>query len=200
MRRRPNESGQATIEFALTLILLMSYVMFYLQLAMVFAWGNYVHYATFMSARALLSAGPDTGDQLERSRAVIVRMLKRGESAAGVDRFPMIAKGVGGGDPGGYEAIGGADLPGSDRWNNKDLSWQFGVRYKFRSRIFVIPMGRAGGGAPAGGAGPGGVPSEVNAVTLISESYLGKEPTFEDCTGTDAGGLGSFPGFFDNGC
>ena len=100
MRRRPDlrsQEGQSTIEFALTLILLMGFVLFYLQLSLVMAFGNYVHYATFMSARAYLSGGENQAEQARRARQVIVRMLKLPGSEA-TDRFPAIAKGDGGED------------------------------------------------------------------------------------------------------
>ena len=41
----------------------------------VFALGNYAHYATFMAARAYLSAGPNQGDQRNRATTVIDGML-----------------------------------------------------------------------------------------------------------------------------
>jgi len=164
------DSGQATVEFALTMILFFSFFLFYFQLSMAFAFGNFVHYATFMSARAYLSAGPELGDQQTRARDVIVQMLKKSTGASGVDRFPFIAKGVGGSDPGGFEVLNGA----------QGLSWMTGVRYTFRSKLFLIPMG--------------GSTKGVNSVTLTSESWLGREPTSQECQAFMAGRL------FDNGC
>ena len=93
-KARDSEAGQSTIEFALVLMLLMGFILFYLQLAMVMGFGNYVHYATFMSARAYLSASGSEPDQAERAKAVINQMVKRANSP-GVDRFPQIAKGEG---------------------------------------------------------------------------------------------------------
>ena len=109
--RRSNNSkelGQSTVEFALTMILLLGFTVYYFQFAMVMAWGNFVHYATFMSARALLAAGEDDQEQLERAKQVIVMMLKKSEGASGTDRFPSIGKGIGGSDLKGF--LGG-DLP-----------------------------------------------------------------------------------------
>ncbi len=86
------QAGQSTFEFALVLFLLMAFLLFYVQLALMMGYGNYAHYATFMAARAYLSAGPNKGDQTSRAHNVIVRMVKKGQGQEGVDRFPSIAK------------------------------------------------------------------------------------------------------------
>ena len=41
------------------LFLLMAFLLFYVQLSLLMGYGNYIHYATFMAARAYLSPGPD---------------------------------------------------------------------------------------------------------------------------------------------
>lgn len=162
-RKRSNQSGQATVEFALTLLLLMAFILFYLQLSLMFAWGNFVHYATFMSARAYLSAGPSLSDQQERARNVIVRMLKR-KGSSGTDRIPFIAKGEGGTDVAGFLV----DPPSEFNPTDRNSSWMQGVRYTFKSRVFLLPLA-------------GKIDGSVNSVTLTSESWLGREPTYEDC-------------------
>jgi hypothetical protein len=178
---RQGESGQSTVEFALTLLLLMAFVLFYLQTAMMMAFGNYVHYATFMSARALLAAGPDQTDQEARAREVLVRMVKR-RNSPGIDRLPMIAKGEGQGD-----VPGAKFTPPSQFAPTTNSSWMQGVRYTFRSRLFLMPMGGAGKGAAARAA---------NSVSLTSESWLGREPSYQECQ--DA--MGKMEAIFDNGC
>jgi hypothetical protein len=180
--RVEDESGQSTVEFALTLLLLMAFVLFYLQTAMMMAFGNYVHYATFMSARALYAAGPDPQDQEARAREVLVRMVKR-RNSPGIDRLPMIAKGEGQGD------VPGAKFSPPSQFNPVDpkSSWMQGVRYTFRSRLFLMPMGGGGKGAAAKAA---------NSVPLTSESWLGREPSYRECQ--DA--MDKAGGIFDNGC
>jgi hypothetical protein len=170
------EEGQATVEFALVMLLMLGFILFYIQLSFIFAFGNFTHYATFMSARAFLSAGPDIQDQMERAQAVIKRTVKTGSG----DRFPSIAKGSGGGDPEGFETI-------STR-GDRDSSWMNGVRYTFKSRLFLLPMGKDGGAK--------GGKKSVNEVTLTSESWLGREPTHDECK-TE---MGKYPGYWDNGC
>lgn len=174
------ELGQSTLEFALTLLLLMAFVLFYIQLALMMGVGNYVHYATFMSARAYMAAGPSRENQVERARAVIGKMVKRSEGS-GADRFPSILKGTGGGEPNGFQV----DPPGQFRAEERNSSWMEGVRYTFKSRLFVLPFGK---GARTGG--------DVNSLTLTSESWLGREPAYDECQDE----MGRMLGIFDNGC
>jgi hypothetical protein len=177
-----SEDGQATVEFCMTLIMLFGFVLFYIQLSLVFAFGNYAHYATFMSARAYLSSGPDQEDQKERARSVITRMLKRSEALAGEDKFPFIAKGIGGGSPAGFMV----DAPDQYNADDKNFSWLEGVRYTFRSRVMMIPF-----------AGRSSKGDSVNSVTFTSESWLGREPTYIECQ-SDIKNRNQ--GIFDNGC
>jgi len=198
LRGKKKEEGQSTVEFALTLILLMGFVLFFFQLSMVFAFGNYVHYATFMSARAYLSAGPTRTDQVNRARTVIIDTLKVSSTLAGQDRFPMIARGIQGNDPAGFDVdmSGNQSFPAPNPPRN--LSWLQGVRYTFRSRLFLLPFG--GSGTPSSGnanvQGSGNGTQDVNSLTLTSESFLGREPADGDCQTQ----LAKWNGIYDNGC
>lgn len=177
-----DQAGQSTLEFALTLFLLMAFLLFYVQLALMMGYGNYAHYATFMAARAYLAAGPSKSDQTERAKAVITRMIKRGPGQETADRFPSIARAEGGGDIKGVEI----SEPGNFSPTDTNLSWLQGVRYSFKSRLFTIPVGT--GPAASGG-------QRASEVILKSESWLGREPSFQDCQGELKG-----KGIFDNGC
>jgi hypothetical protein len=177
------QEGQSTMEFALTLMLLMALVFFFMQLSLVFGFGNYVHYATFMSARAYLSAGSTDDDQTNRAQAVIIQTLKRSITQSRIDRFPMIGKGVGGADIPGFQLDPSPYAAGSN-----DLSWLQGVRYTFSSKLFWIPLGGPGNAAVTG--------ASPNQVTLISESWLLREPADQDCQTQ----LGKVHGIYDNGC
>ncbi len=179
--KRFDEKGQSMIEFTLSIVLLFSVTFFVIQMSIVLAWGNYIHYATFMSARALLSAGPAEGDQRTRAEGVITQMLKsRGNASK--DRFAIAAKGEGG------DTVKGMTLvtPDIGAGGGVDLSWQTGVRYTFKSRLFPIPL--AGGGS----SGSGG----IGKVTLISESFLSRDPTSEEC----AAQMAEIGATWDNGC
>lgn len=181
MSRLRNEKGQSTVEFALAMGLMMGFILFFIQVCLIFSYGNLVHYATFMAARAYLAAGPEDDDQKERAKDVIIRLLKKSKGQPGLEKYPFIARGDGGdGDVPGL-TIG----PGS-RFDPKDasLSWMQGVRYRFRGKVSLVPIGNGRGSA--------------NFVTLTSESWLGKETSFESCRGR-MGQLGG-GAIFDNGC
>ena len=169
VKKKSNE-GQATVEFALTMVLLFAFILFYVQLSLIFAWGNYVHYATFMSARAFLSAGPSMQEQKSRAQDVIIQMLKE-NGAPGQDKLKIVAKGEGGNS----EVLGLSIVS----------SWMNGVRYTFKSRLFLIPFAGAGKGKDS-----------ANSLTLTSESWLGREPTYEECQKD----MGKMKGIWDNGC
>ncbi len=173
-----SESGQAMIEFVLTVFLLFALIFFFIQLSLILSFGNYTQYAVFMSSRAYLSAGQTREDQEERAQSVIVQTVKGGLGRAGQDRFPSIAEGVGGAIP------KGAEIGSSQNFNRDDinLSWMQGVRYTFRSRIFLLPVGR-GTSTPNAGF-----------LTLTSESWLGRDPTTSECESVMGSKL------YDNGC
>jgi hypothetical protein len=193
--KKLGEEGQSTIEFALTMILLLGFVMFYFQLSMIFAYGNFVHYATFMSARAYLSAGTSREDQRERARDVIVKTLKKNAGMSGTDKFPSI--GYSKGYPGDMDIPGfQVDPPSGYIADDRKSSWRQGVRYTFQSKLFVLPLAGFGKGInkkidPAQlNAGK----ATANRVVLTSESWLGREPSFQECQGE----MGSW--MYDNGC
>lgn len=173
-----DDTGQAMIEFVLTVFLLFALIFFFIQLSLVFSFGNYVQYATFMSARAYLSAGRTQEDQVERAQNVIAQTVKAGIGRSGQDRFPSIAEGVGG------EVPRGAEIGRGQNFNRDDLnlSWMQGVRYTFRSRIFLLPLGRGVSNPNAG------------FLTLTSESWLGRDPTTSECEAVMGSRL------YDNGC
>lgn len=179
-KKRSSESGQATVEFALAIFLMMGMILFQLQFALVSAYGSFVQYATFMSARAYLASGYDDQDQKDRAKEVLVRMLKHSVGQPGRERWPLIAEGQGGDDVVKGAKIGG----GASEFQNAsgDLSWMVGVRYTFKSSLFLVPFGGS---------------KDVNSLTLTSESWLGQEVTYsgciEDLKERDAV-------FIDNGC
>jgi len=183
--RISNNSGQSTVEFVLSFVLFFSFVLFYFQLCMVFAFGNFVHYATFMSARAYLAASSDRFDQRDRAREVLVSMVKKSVGQAGVDKFPSIARGFGQGDPGGFQV----DPPSQYEERDRALSWMQGDRYTFKSNLFMSPLA---------GLGKAGTTSNdsLNSLTLTSESWLGREPADDECRGD----MGKKKWIFDNGC
>lgn len=178
MKNKKEEEGQALIEFILTMTLTLAFVLFFVQLSLLLAWGNYVQYATFMAARAYLSGGTNEDDQRDRAAAVLTRMVKK--SSGSQDRVPFIAVGFGEGD------IKGALIGKASNFDalDRDLSWLEGVRYTFRGRLFLLPVSN-------------GQSASANMLTLSSESWLGREPTYRECVAEE---LVPKMGIFDNGC
>lgn len=187
MRRR-DESGQTLIEFILALSLFMGFAFFFVQAGLGLAVSNYIQYATYMSARAYLSAGPTLQDQQTRAESVIRQTLAPG----GNDRFRMVAQGVdtgaGAGTIPGLEIIEGSQNAPGQR-DAENLSWMQGVRYRFRTRVPVLPLG----GAPST---PTGQQVRGNEVVLTSESWLGRSPSESECSSFMEGVNGTI----DNGC
>lgn len=183
LRGKGGESGQSLVEFALSIFLVFGLLFFFIQLSLVLSWGNFVQYATYMSARAYLSGGTTKEDQTERAMEVLRRMVKRG-AVSNDDRFPMIARGFEGDD----DTVKGASVGGGPQFDpgDYDLSWMQGVRYTFRSRLFVLPVGRPGTRPDA----------ETGQAVLTSESWLGRDPTYQDCLSV----MGQMKGQIDNGC
>lgn len=167
------QRGQATVEFILATTFLLSFLVFGFRLALIFSWSSYIQYATFMSARALLSGGADVQDQRTRAIETLKVMVKRG----GRDRFDSLAQGRGGNVG---EVPGMTILATKDPEAEGDSTWQVGVRYSFRSRLILVP------GAPQSGG------RAVNrSLDLTSESWLGREPTREECRSYLQGELAS---------
>lgn len=178
---RKTEEGQSTVEFVLVMMFLMGFLLFFVQLALIMAWGNYVHYATFMAARAYLSSGPSEDDQRERAKDVILRTVRK--VATSQDRFPSIAKGFSSGSDGG-DAVKGMEIVRlGDEVGDTNLSWRQGVRYTFKGKLFALP-------------GSGGRGAKPNELVLTSESWLGREPSEAECSQV----MSSKRGLIDNGC
>ncbi len=182
-RKRPlGRTGQATVEFVLTLVLFLGFALFYIQNALMMGWANYIHYATFMSARAQLSAGPTPQDQALRAKTVATRMLKR---ESGKDRFPSLGQGVDGDDP----EVAGLFIEPPEQFTaapgNPAFSWLEGVRYRFKTRLFRLPLL---GAAPSRGP--------ASELELQSESWLGRDPSDQECMNY----MKTVKGTLDNGC
>lgn len=174
-KKKRDEKGQSTIEFALTIVLFISFILFFYQLSHIFAVGSYIQYATFMSARALQAGGKNPSEQADRAEKTFQAMMKRNSK----DRFKYAVTGAGGGNLAGLEVGPGAQFDPQ----NRAYSWMEGVRYTFRGKLFLMPLfGREASQGPA--------------IQLTSESWLGREVTYDECVDsiTQMGGLS------DNGC
>ncbi len=201
---RVDERGQSTLEFILSFVLVIAFILFYFQLALVFGYGSFVQYATYMASRAYTSASKTEGDQEIRACEVMTSYLgKSGGSGCGIsagqEKYAILGKGdgSGGSDMG---ITGFAIRPAMDSGKpfnpaTRDTSWQQGARYTFKSRIFMIPLTGFGKGAEnKNETDPDG--TAVTEVRLTSESWLNREPSERECADL----VDAKEGTFDNGC
>ncbi len=175
----------------MTIGLLVSVILFFLQLSLIMAVGSYAHYATFMAARTFLSGATTSSRQRERAAEIITLLLKKGPGQEGIDRWPGVAKGIANGTTPAGATIGAGPQFAQNR--TPSLSWQEGVRYTFRSRLLLMPFLRDESGSGAAGGDP------ISSVDLTAESWLGREPTREECLEAIAAASGG-KGIVDNGC
>lgn len=152
------QQGQAIMEFLLGLLMVISFFFFYVKLAAVFAIGNYIHYATFMSARAYVSSAASEADQKSNAQAVIESML--------VGRWKHLLQPKEGNEVKGL-TIGQGNFYGDDPYGNY---WNQGVTYHFQSKLSLYPWNRNQGAPPI-------------LLDLTSESWLGREQSTDECKG-----------------
>ncbi len=187
-RRQAQQEGQSVVEFTLAVSFFLAFMIFSFRMTLLFSFGSFVHYATFMAARAYLSAGPNQQDQEQRASHVLSVTVKNGQA----DRFAWLARGANQG----VSDIRGAVIGRSQQFIATDskFSWMQGVTYSFTSNLFLIPL-------TANGQGPSSAPAgaQNQTLSLRSESWLGREPTTSECiqfmttTSTQ-------PWEYDNGC
>ena len=148
-------SGQALIEFVLGLMIVISFFFFYVKMAAVFAVGNYIHYATFMAARAL-SSGADTPDQqVQNAEAVLQKML--------AGRWKPLLK-----PKDGTSSVPGANVgPGPlYQENAAEDNWNQGVTYTYETKISLYPWSKG---------------NQAITLDLTSESWMRREENESEC-------------------
>ncbi len=160
------KSGQSFVEFILTLFAFLTVTFMFVQVALSFGVGNYIQYATYLSARAYLAGYDLDSQQKKAAQTYMQEFLMPG----GSDVFRNIAKAVEGGNtdmPGVF--IGGPRLVAEASDTARYKNWEQGVTYTFKSRLYMIPILKS----QAAGLG--------NNIELESQSWLGREPTADDC-------------------
>jgi hypothetical protein len=124
MEKKENfrNEGQALIEFVLGLMVIFSFFFFFVRMSAIFAVANYIHYATFMSARAYSSGAGKIDDAEEAARRVL--------DASVTGKFKSI---LSAGEP---EIGPGAiyeESPSKDFWNQ-------GVVFPFKAKLTLHPF------------------------------------------------------------
>lgn len=175
--------GQSLIEFILTLLAFLTVLFMVVQVGLSFGIANYVHYATYMAARALLSGDETPRKQQDNAKFVLTSMLKR---EGGEDRFKPVIHGSGSGDPIGVDLIGPS--PRVNPNDARQTTWEQGVVYRYKAKLYMMPLVR---GAKRG---------VDNSVELESETWLGRDPSTQECLTQLKGRSRVDPWIVDNGC
>jgi hypothetical protein len=157
---RSNERGQSTIEFIVTFSLGLGVVFLFVGVALNYSAGFLVHYATFMASRTYLTTEANVSVEANNDNAAKAAAL------ATFARFKMSALRI----PAGSVLAGGGNAEEGFHINPyvsvsdpKDVLY-VGAYTVFKRPISYLPL--VAGGDPA---------------TLISESFLGKEPSRAEC-------------------
>jgi Flp pilus assembly protein TadG len=145
-----SNAGQSVIEFVLGLMIVISFLFFYVKVSAVFAVGNYIHYATFMAARAFSSSAPTLQDQEDRAREVMSKTV--------LGKFKsLIAPKEGDG-----LSIGAGQYYTEDPLRQ---AWNTGVQFAFTSKVGLYPWSRKG---------------QELKLDLVSESWMPRNVTEDE--------------------
>ncbi len=155
---RRAQQGQAMVEFLLSLIIIISFFFFYVKLSAVFAIGNYIHYVTFMSARAYLSSAPSQENQRENAESVLSTLI--------VGKWRTLIKAKGG-----DSTVTGAHIGGGSFFQNDPTqgAWNQGTTFRFVTSVGLYPWNKVAN------------PVQLD---LTSESWLGREQSTQECETT----------------
>jgi hypothetical protein len=181
IKKSPNEQGQAMIEFTLGLMIVISFFFFYVKMAAAFAIGNYVHYATFMAARAYSSSAATPDQQTQNAEAVLQKMV--------AFKWPAFVTPVNG-----DSSVKGAHVGQGPLYDAQDNAWNQGASFSYDIKLSLYPWTTSGGN---------GFPK----ISLTSESWMAREESVQECTtkkATIAGLIKNVPAAasleWDNGC
>lgn len=181
--KKRRQQGQGIIELLVTMFAFFTLAFMYVQVALSFSVANYFQYIAFMASRAYLSAHVDEVEQKKMAMSLLEVTLQNG----GRDRFSSIARGVGDGDIAGV-FVGRSNRVELGASSSRNTAWEQGVKYTFKMRMYMLPMVK---GAKRG---------EDANLELTTESWLGRDPTEEECLNTLQRRLPNGGALFDNGC
>jgi hypothetical protein len=177
---KKDDSGQALIEFVLGLMIVISIFFFYVKMAATFAVGNFIHYATFMSARAYSASASTVDQQIQNAESVLRSLL--------VGRWKALIKP--GADSQGN--VPGATVGPGPYFQEDSLRdfWNQGVTYSFETKLAFYPWSKG---------------NQSIKLDLVSESWMRREESITECNETKRKVQSSIrvPGTeveWDNGC
>ncbi len=217
------EQGQTLIEFMLVIMVILTLLFVFIQLAWGLAWGHYVHYSTYMAARAYLSATEEQSEQREHAVETLRALIKRPDGIKDL-LAPVVSprdddkRDIAEGDepiPGAF--IGIHPYTKDKRRTTRIFAWAEGVQYNFEFRLFLLPFARflTAGEGKSITIGPRGEQTSLpwdGKIALASDAFLGREKTMKECRKFlkklyDTYGVGGWRQgverkefLFDNGC
>ena len=112
------------MEFVLGLLMIFSFFFFFIRMSAIFAVGNYIHYATFMAARAYSSGTQGPDEQELRAKEVL--------DATVTNRFKSLVR-----------AKSDAATIGGGAYYQEDAIrdfWNQGVSYHFKAKLTLYPI------------------------------------------------------------
>ena len=182
-KQKGNQAGQALMEFVLSLMIVISFFFFFIKMSATFVIGNFIHYATIMSARTYMSSAANQGEQQSRAEEVLRKMVG--------GRWKAIVKpdtNSAGSVPGGFVGVGqiAQESLSQDYWNQ-------GTTFSYTSKLSVYPWSKEGQGVD---------------LKLTSESWMPREQSVDECVQTkgritsdlSSAGINSAMVEWDNGC
>jgi hypothetical protein len=176
IKSKRGEEGQAVIEFVLGLLVIFSFFFFYIRMSALFAIGNYIHYATFMAARAYSSGSKVQDEQIDRATEIM--------NAKVVGKFKSLVSA-------GNRKLEVGLGPIYRESNSPADSWNQGVSYNFKAKLSLYPWSKEG---------------QSITMDLTSESWMPRNITEDECEAAKKqmnGGAISVPNVkveWDNGC
>jgi hypothetical protein len=158
---KPKQQGQGVLEFIVVSSSILFFIFLFINLCYVFLVTQYIDYAVYMSARALYASHGEPKAQAEMAKRMLNRMLRleQGGAFGPLVRFKTSAD---------RAVMARAVYPNPKTGKNEVV----GVRLEYEVPVFMIP--------------PMGILRQedlrgISRMTLISETYLDREPTQEEC-------------------
>jgi len=155
--------GQSVVEFVFVVIIFLNLLVVTFNAVMGFAVQQYISYATFMAARAYQASQATPELQADFAKATLDSYLYFGGSSEGTFRFPgynkVLARNITIAFPG-----TGGNLPPYGQTQPKEGTK---IEVNFKVPLFQMPLP--------------GLTAELMWVPLKATSYLGREPTREEC-------------------
>jgi len=165
-RSKNSKSGQSVIEFIFVILAFLNLLVVTINATMAFAVQQYMSYATFMAARAYQASNLTSAEQASAAEAVLKSyiFIHQADVAEKVFRFDKDGKGT-------ARAVE-FEIPRSDasslpKYGQMPPEPGRRIRVSFKIPIFQLPFG--------------GLSQGFAWVDLSAESYLGREPTSDEC-------------------